>query len=190
MKLFVMGASLRRDSFNRKLAAIAARVTRAKGATVDLADFADFTMPLYDGDIEENEGLPEGARKFSARIKAADGLIFSVPEYNNSVSGPFKNALDWMSREKPYAFTAKPVLMLGVTSGKAQALQGIAQTRIPLTFLGSYIYPAWLGVANGATAFSEDGRLLVDKTAQQRLETLTDEFLIFTERNARAPVKT
>lgn len=190
MKLFVMGASLRRDSFNRKLAAVAAGVARAKGSAVDLADFADFTMPLYDGDIEENEGMPEGARKFSARVKAADGLIFSVPEYNNSVSGAFKNALDWMSREKPYAFTAKPVLMLGATSGKAAALQGIAATRVPLTFLGSYIYPAWLGVANGATAFSEDGCQLVDKAAQKRLETLTDEFLVFTERNARAPAKT
>jgi NAD(P)H-dependent FMN reductase len=190
MKLFIMGAALRRESFNRKLAAVAALVARAKGATVDLADFADFTMPLYDGDIEDNEGMPEGGRKFSARVKAADGLIFSVPEYNNSVSGPFKNALDWMSREKPYAFRGKPVLMLGATSGKAQALQGIAATRVPLTFLGSYIYPGWLGVAHGATAFSEDGSQLVDKAAQKRLETLTDEFLVFVERNARTPVKT
>ena len=63
LNLFVMGASLRRQSFNRQLAAVAAGQARAKGATVDLADFADFTMPLYDGDIEDNEGLPEGARR-------------------------------------------------------------------------------------------------------------------------------
>jgi NAD(P)H-dependent FMN reductase len=190
MKLFVMGASLRRDSYNRRLAAIAADTFNAKGAKVDLADFAEFDMPLYHGDVEDSDGMPEGARKFSARIKAADGLVFAVPEYNNSISGPFKNALDWMSREKPYPFRAKPLLLMGATSGKAQALQGIAQTRIPLTFLGSYIYPAWLGVAHGETAFSEDGKWLTDKDAAKRLETLSDEFLVFVERNARVPAKT
>lgn len=190
MQLFVMGAALRRESFNRKLAAVAAAIALSRGAKVDLADFAEFNMPLYDGDVEESRGLPKGARKFSARIKAADALIFSVPEYNNSVSGPFKNALDWMSREKPYPFIAKPLLMLGATSGKAAALQGIAATRVPLAFLGAYIYPAWLGVANGATAFTEDGIQLVDEAVQKRLETLTDEFLIFAKRNARTPAET
>jgi NAD(P)H-dependent FMN reductase len=181
MKIFVMGASLRRQSFNRRLAAIAASVTGGKGAEVDLGDFGSFAMPVYNGD-DEAGGMPEGAKALSARIKAADGLIFSAPEHNNSVSGPFKNAIDWLSREKPYPTTGKPVLLIGASSGKGAALLGLAATRVPFNYLRAHVFPTVFGLANSASAFAADGKSLKDAEQQKQLEALIADFLAFVGR--------
>jgi chromate reductase len=177
MHVFVMAASLRRGSFNRKLAAIAAQVAKTHGVDVELANFADYAMPLYDGDVESKSGMPDGAKALSARIKAADALVFSTPEYNNSISGPFKNAIDWLSREKPYPLTGKPLLLLAASSGRGAGLVGLAAIRIPLSYLGAHIYPGTFGVGLGATAFADDGGRLKDDHMQKRLEALIADFL-------------
>jgi NAD(P)H-dependent FMN reductase len=189
MRLFVTAASLRRASHNKKLAAIAASLAKAKGADVDLADFRDFAMPLYDGDIDASTGLPDGARALSARIKAADAIVIATPEYNNSVPAPLKNAIDWLSREKPYPTIGKPVLLLAASSGRGAGLQGITATRIPLSFIGAHVYPSSLGVGSAATAFSDDGGRLADDELQKKLASLIGEFLGHAARVApsRAP---
>jgi NAD(P)H-dependent FMN reductase len=186
MHIFVMAASLRRGSFNRKLAAIATRIAAAHGADVELADFAAYAMPLYDGDIEAGSGMPDGAKALSGRIKAADAIIFSTPEYNNSIAGPFKNALDWLSREKPYPLTGKPVLLMAASSGRGAGLVGLAAGRVPLSYLGAHVYPGTLGVGSGATAFVEDGSRLKDDALQKNLETLVAAFLAHAARTAPA----
>jgi NAD(P)H-dependent FMN reductase len=188
MHVFIMAASLRRASFNRKLASIAAHIAAAQGAEVELADFADYLMPLYDGDIESNSGMPDGAKALSSRIKAADAIIFSAPEYNNSISGPFKNALDWLSREKPYPLTGKPVLMMAASSGRGAGLVGLTAGRVPLSYLGAHVYPSTLGVGSGATAFADDGSRLKDDVLQKNLETLVTAFLVHAARTAPARV--
>lgn len=186
MRIFVMAASLRRASFNRKLAAIAARLAAAKGADVELADFADYAMPLYDGDIEANSGMPDSAKALSSRIKAADAIILSAPEYNNSISGPFKNALDWLSREKPYPLTGKPLFLMAASSGRGAGLVGMAAARVPLSYLGAHVYPGTFGVGSGATAFAEDGSRLKDEALQKNLETIVTAFLVHAARIAPA----
>lgn len=186
MNIFVMGASLRRESFNRRLAAIAASVASAKRTDVDLGDFGAFAMPVYNGDDEAASGMPNGAKALSARIKAADGLIFSAPEHNNSVSGPFKNALDWLSREKPYPTTGKPVLLIGASSGKGAALLGLAATRVPFHYLRAHVFPTMFGLANSAGAFADDGQRLKDPEQQKQLEALIADFLAFVGRFASA----
>jgi NAD(P)H-dependent FMN reductase len=177
MRVFVMAASLRRASHHWKLAAIAAAVAKIKGSEVELADFRDFAMPLYDGDMESSIGLPDGARALSERIKAADAIVIATPEYNNSIPGPLKNAIDWLSREKPYPTTGKPVLLLAASSGRGAGLQGIAAARIPLAFVGAHVYPTSLGVGSAATAFSDDGTRLADDALQAKLASLVADFL-------------
>jgi len=186
MRVFVMAASLRRASYNRKLAAIAARVAQMQGVEVELADFTDYAMPLYDGDIEASSGMPDGALALSTRIKAADALVFSAPEYNNSISGPFKNAIDWLSREKPYPLTGKPLLLMAASSGRGAGLVGLAAGRVPLSYLGAHVYPGTLGVGSSATAFAEDGSRLKDDGMQKSLETLIAAFLAHAARTAPA----
>lgn len=184
MHVFVMAASLRRASYNRKLAAIAARAARTTGSDVELADFADYVMPLYDGDIEATNGMPDGAKALSSRIKAADALIISAPEYNNSISGPFKNAIDWLSREKPYPLIGKPLLLMAASSGRGAGLVGLAAGRIPLSYLGAHVYPGTLGVGSSATAFAEDDSRLKDDVMQKSLESLVAAFLAHAARTA------
>ncbi len=177
MRVFVMAASLRRRSYNKTLAAIAAEAARAAGADVELADFGSFAMPLYDGDVEASGDIPEGARALSSKIKMADAIILATPEYNNSVPGPLKNAIDWLSREKPYPTVGKPILLIAASSGRGAGLQGMSATRIPLSYVGAHVYPTTFGVGSAATAFSEDRRTLKDSDLQNRLQALVAEFL-------------
>lgn len=82
MKVFATAAVLRKGSFNRKLINLAADIMRDDGHEVDLADFAEFDMPFFNGDIEET---PDGARELSRRISEADACVISIPEYNYSL---------------------------------------------------------------------------------------------------------
>src|SRR5436190_341907 len=98
LKVLVFGASLRADSLNRKLAALAAQVAQQNGATVDHASMHEFDVPNYDGDVEKERGIPAGAAEFKRRLDACDAFIVASPEYNGSMPGLFKNLIDWTSR--------------------------------------------------------------------------------------------
>src|SRR5438046_800336 len=119
MKILAFAASLRAASLNRKLISLAIAAARDAGAEVDHADFHEFDMPVYDGDVEAASGVPPGGLELVRRIAAADALMISTPEYNFGIPGPFKNALDWVSRHKPmplkgqigYLLSASPSLV-------------------------------------------------------------------------------
>ena len=96
MKILAFAASVRTGSVNRKLIQLAAESAREKGAAVDLAEYREFDMPLYDGDLEAESGVPDGAVEFKRRLEAADGLMISLPEYNHSIPGTLKNTIDWV----------------------------------------------------------------------------------------------
>ena len=96
-KILAFAGSTRKESFNKKLVKIAADAARAAGAQVTYLDLRDIPMPLYDGDLEAEQGIPENAKKFKAMLLAHDGFLISAPEYNSSISGVLKNAIDWAS---------------------------------------------------------------------------------------------
>src|SRR3989304_6659665 len=114
IKIFAMAGALRAGSFNRKL--LKAAVQKIKDATVDVADLKEFDLPLYDGDLEA-QGLPPGVVRLKERIAAADALLFATPEYNHSVPGTFKNAIDWASRPPSNPFREKPALIISASPG-------------------------------------------------------------------------
>ena len=101
MRVLAFAASLRRASLNRKLVEVAAGVARAAGAQVDLAEFREFDMPIYDGDLDASAGLPPGATELRRRLEQTDAVVIAAPEYNYSIAGPLKNAIDWVSRARP-----------------------------------------------------------------------------------------
>jgi NAD(P)H-dependent FMN reductase len=111
-KILCFAGSLRRDSLNKKLVKIAMAAAQEKGADATFMDLKDLPMPVYDGDIEQAEGLPGNARKQKAIMKEHHAFLIACPEYNSSITGALKNAIDWASRpegdEKPLAcFTGK-----------------------------------------------------------------------------------
>src|SRR5579862_9258125 len=97
-KIVAFAGSLRAGSFNKKLLAIAVEAARAAGAEVTVADLRELALPIFDQDIEDASGLPAGAKKFKSLLTASDGFLIASPEYNSSITGALKNAIDWASR--------------------------------------------------------------------------------------------
>jgi NAD(P)H-dependent FMN reductase len=168
MNVLAFAASLRERSNNRKLIREAADFARRAGAEVDLADFREFEMPLYDGDENDVSGLPPGALELKRRIDRADAIMIAAPEYNYSISGVLKNAIDWVSRARPMPWRGRSIYLMSASPSPMGGIRGLWQTRIPLEGCGSIVFPDMFALPNAASAFDKHGRLL-DETAIDRL---------------------
>ncbi len=118
MKVIGIAGSLRRNSYNAALLRAAAALA-PQGLDVEIASIAD--IPLYDGDREADEGLPASVSELKDRIAAADGLLLATPEYNHSIPGVLKNAIDWLSRppsDIERVFRGRPVGLIGASPGR------------------------------------------------------------------------
>ncbi len=180
MRLLAFAASLRSASLNRKLIQLAARLAAREGAEIDLARFREFDMPLYDGDLDAARGMPEGARRLQQRIEAAAGLMIAVPEYNYSIPGPLKNAIDWVSRARPMPWRGRAVYLLSTAPSAVGGIRGLWQTRIPLEGCGAIVFPDMFALPHGNTAFDERGALR-DAGAFERLVRDVRGFVRFAE---------
>ena len=176
LKLFAMAASLRKASFNRKLLAVAVGMARAAGAEVDHADFHEFDMPLYDADLQANSGLPKGALELIRRTALADGLLIASPEYNYSLPGTLKNAIDWVSRSRPMPTRGKSALLMAASNGRYGGIRGLWQLRIPLEGVGIFVYPDMFALSDAGSAFAEDGSLK-DPVVAERLQKMMEGYL-------------
>ncbi|WP_225824829.1 NADPH-dependent FMN reductase [Streptomyces naphthomycinicus] len=184
LRFLVFGAALRADSTNARLASLVARLISDTGATVDLANLRDFDMPLYDGDMEAGEGLPRGALALRDRLERSDAFVISSPEYNASVPGVLKNAIDWVSRVRPQPFKTKHALLVSASPSLIGGNRGLWALRIPLEHLGTRVYPDMFSVANSYQAFTEEGTL-ADAGLQQRLTETVSGFLSLVEADVR-----
>ncbi len=169
MKLLAFAASLRRGSLNRKLIALAAEAARGAGAEVDLADFREFELPIYDGDVDAASGLPPGGVALRRRIEAADALVIAAPEYNYSIAGPLKNAIDWVSRARPMPWRGKSILLMSASPSPMGGIRGLWQTRIPLEGCGALVFPDMFALSHADKAFDDAGRLR-DAALAERLQ--------------------
>jgi chromate reductase, NAD(P)H dehydrogenase (quinone) len=171
-----MGASLRPGSFNVTLAELAATMLRERGIEVDEARFGEFQVPAYDAGAEEQHGVPEGARSFAERLRAADAFLLVSPEYNASVPGTVKNLVDWVSRLKPQPFWGHHGLLMSASPRLTGGNRGLWALRVPLEHLGARMFPEMISIAQADTAFTEDGRLIDEKQAKRMARTI-DGFL-------------
>lgn len=172
VKLFIFGAARRRDSLNARLAANAATVVARNGGTVDRASLTDFECPFYDGDIEKEKGVPDGAQRFCQRIKDADAFIISSPEYNASMPGEIKNLIDWTSRLRPQPFNGKQALLLSASPSMVGGNRGLWSLRIPFEHLGTRVYPDMFSLAQAHEAFTEVGELANDMLRKRFEDTI------------------
>lgn len=168
-KILLMAASLRQDSCNKKLINLIGSLSMQQKIDVEKIKFADFLLPLYDGDFEETKGLPELAKAFIAKLKAADGLIISSPEYNYSTPGTLKNLIDWVSREKPMPWVKYPIMLCSASPAPAGGNRGLLNTVVALQCAcNAQVYPPMFSLGNAYEAFASDGSLK-DKDLEQRL---------------------
>ncbi|MGW3008232.1 NADPH-dependent FMN reductase [Streptomyces sp. NPDC001219] len=184
LRVLVLGASLRAGSSNARLASLVARIMTAADAAVDLAAMREFAMPLYDGDLEEAEGLPHGALALRVRLERCDAFVLSSPEYNASVPGVVKNAIDWVSRVRPQPFKTKHALLVSASPSLVGGNRGLWALRVPLEHLGTRVYPDMFSLAAAHQGFAEDGQL-ADPALQQRLEETVTAFLHLVEADTR-----
>src|SRR5689334_17100840 len=112
MHILAFAASTREKSLNKQLVALAAQIAREAEADVELVQFEDFDMPMYDGDCEREQGLPTGARRLVAKLRRADAVLIATPEYNYSIAGTLKNAIDWASRDRPMPWRGKAIYLM------------------------------------------------------------------------------
>ncbi len=137
-RILVFAGSARKESFNKKLAAIAADAARAAGAEVTHLDLAEYPMPIYDGDLEAADGMPENAKKLKQLFIDHDALLIASPEYNSSFSPLLKNVIDWVSRGEGglIAYKGKVAGLLAASPGALGGLRGLVHLRSVLGNIG------------------------------------------------------
>lgn len=185
MKILMFAASFRKDSLNKKLIRNAHSMMPS-GHEIELKEFNEYMMPLYHGDLETDSGIPDGAQKFIQDIAAADAIVISSPEYNSGIPGTLKNAIDWSSRVSPVPWVGKQVLIMGVSPGMVGTNRGMWQVRQPLEYLGAFVYPDMLGVAQANKAFDEHA-LLKDERMHGALEKLVKKFVDYADYVSHRP---
>lgn len=165
VKLLAFAGSTRTDSYNKKLAKIAAEGARAAGAEVTLIDLRDFPMPLYDGDLEAGSGLPEEAKRLKRLMIEHHGFLIACPEYNSSINAGLKNAIDWASRtesdEEPplVCYRGKTAGLLSASPGALGGMRGLVHVRMIFGNIGVYVLPEQVSVPKAHEAFDESGGL-------------------------------
>ena len=170
-RILAFGGSLRRDSYNHKLAAVAAQGARESGAEVTLIALPDFPMPVFDEDLEKASGMPEHAKRLKELFGKHEGLIISAPEYNSSITAALKNVLDWVSRaesddEPPLsAFAGKSAILCAASPGALGGLRGLVHVRAILGNIGVTVLPDQVAVGKAYEAFTADGSLANEKQA-------------------------
>lgn len=167
VRILAVAGSLRKESLNKKLLAQAVKALRARGAEVDELDMHEIAMPLYDQDVEDAEGLPPGALEFKRRIGLADGLLFCVPEYNSSIPGPFKNALDWASRGTDDPLRHKVGAIMSASPGGFGGIRMNPHLRQVMRALGVLVIHEQVTLSKALDAFAEDGSLASKHVANQ-----------------------
>lgn len=185
-RIIGIAGSLRKASYNAALLRNAAELAPA-GCTLEIASIKD--IPLYDGDLEAQGGIPTPVAALKDLVANADGLLLVTPEYNNSIPGVFKNAMDWMTRpasDIPRVFADRPVGLIGVTPGgmgttfSQTAWLPILRTLGTRPFFGKSLY-----VSGAAKVFDADGKL-TDEDLRKRLRVYMEQFAAFVGATAKS----
>ena len=172
MRVLGISGSLRRDSHNTTLLRHAGQVLEAEGA-----DFAIFDglreIPIYDEDLDV--GIPDAAvTRIRAAVRGADAVFFATPEYNSSIPGGLKNAIDWLSRPSlaESALRGKPVAVVGASTGMFGAVWAQAELRRVLGATGARVIEGEVAVGHAMDRFDEYGRLNDESVEDQVREVL------------------
>ncbi|KGJ98142.1 NADPH-dependent FMN reductase [Thalassotalea sp. ND16A] len=175
-KILAFSGSARKGSFNQQLVSIAARGAEAAGAEVTLINLVDFPMPIFNQDLESEQGMPENGQRLKTLLTEHDGLLIASPEHNSSYSSLLKNAIDWASRatsadEVPLsAFQGKYATIMAASPGGLGGLRGLVTLRMLLANIGVTVLPKQIAISQAFSAF-EQGKL-VDETKHNEVRAM------------------
>ena len=171
-----LSGSLRKASSNTKLLKYIEKKIKSKNCDMHFS-FGDINLPLYNDDLEKEDGIPDSVIKLGESLSKASGIIISTPEYNKGISGALKNSFDWMSRLKPNPFTSKTVAIVSATDGRSGGERSQYMLRMCLTpFDCKIIQTPEVLIGHSSRAFNEVGDLN-DEKSNELLEKLLEKFL-------------
>lgn len=186
MRILGLAGSARTGSFNQALLAHALAKLESSDIKTETFSFREDPLPLYDGDLEKEEGIPDAALKLRAAVLAADGLVMACPEYNASITPLLKNALDWGSRKdeetgQGNVWLGKPVLLLSASPGALGGVRSLRAVREVLVELQAHVMPQQVAVPGAIQMFGEDGELAHERARSLLISSL-DEFKRYVRR--------
>ena len=176
-KILAFAGSSKKSSVNKKLVKIAALAAQKEGASVTVIDLADYPMPIFNQDLEAEQGMPEKAREFKNLLIEHDGFLIASPEYNSAFSPLLKNVIDWASRaesdnEPPLlAYKGKTASIMAASPGALGGLRGLVFLRMLLGNIGITVLPEQQAIPQAYKAFSDTGALN-DTNQQLAIEKL------------------
>ncbi|MGZ3787547.1 MAG: NADPH-dependent FMN reductase [Bacteriovorax sp.] len=164
IKILAFAGSTRTESYNKKMLKTAIFGARGAGAEVTVIDLRDYPLPIYDGDLEEKDGIPKNGKKLKELFEANHGLLLALPEYNSSLSGVFKNAIDWISRSDKgeaslHSFTGKVAGLMSASTGSLGGMRGLVHARSMFENIGVIVMPEQVCIPRAHEAFDEYGNL-------------------------------
>jgi len=158
-RILAFAGSARRQSLNKKLLAVAVEEARGAGAEVTHLDLADYAMPLYNADLQDESGLPENATKLAALIAQHQGLLIASPEYNSLITPLLKNTIDWCSVGATNPFEGRVAAVISASPGAFGGVRSALVARNLLMKLGCHVIPAECTLPRAHEAFDENARL-------------------------------
>lgn len=178
-KILAFAGSIRKESFNRKLLQHLGAGARSQGAEVTIVDLKDYPLPLYNGDLEDEQGIPEPAQRLKELFKSHQGLLLACPEYNSSITPLLKNTLDWVSRSAPgesplVCYQGKFAGLASASPGGLGGLRGLAAVRSILQNIGTHVIPHQVAVSKAHEHFDASG-LLQDEKIRKNVEKVGED---------------
>jgi chromate reductase, NAD(P)H dehydrogenase (quinone) len=164
-RILVWAGSTRRNSIHRAVALQAVQALQNAGLEATFADLRDYPMPIYDGDLEDEQGVPPAAKTLKDMARHSDAFLIASPEYNGGYPAVLKNAIDWISRPEPgdrplEVFREKLAAIAGASPGAGGGRRGLRQLRDLLEGMRVTVIPQELSIPRAAEAFDEAGRLV------------------------------
>ncbi len=168
-KILVFCGSTRGGSVNNRLVGAVSRELSLLDCDVTRISLADYPLPLYDGDLEANDGIPENAKKLAHLLNEHDGYFVVSPEYNGSLTPLLKNTIDWISRvpsvEDVSPFRGKVAAIGAVSPGGMGGISMLYHLREILVRLGTLVVSEQVAVGNASTAFDENDNVIAERSA-------------------------
>jgi len=180
MKLLVFAGSTRKDSYCKKLASLATLVAKDMGIDATFIDLKDYELPIYNGDLEAEKGLPANAEKLRQLFFASDAVLISTAEYNSSLPAVLKNTIDWITRGPDKQGDTSPIkdktmAIISTSPGFMGGIRCLVHLRAILGNIGAIVIPKQMCLGKAHEAFTEDGNLVSEaknKSLQSVIESL------------------
>jgi chromate reductase, NAD(P)H dehydrogenase (quinone) len=170
-RILAFSGSSRRDSLNQKLLLAVANAARLAGGDVNVVSLNDYPMPLFNGDLEDELGLPENVSRFVDLVAQRQALLIASPEYNSQITPLLKNTLDWCTRADTNPFPGKVAAVVSASPGQFGGIRSMALARQLLTHLGCHVIPTQCILPQADKAFDATDRLQ-DVRAQKAVQAV------------------